>query len=399
MMKKPLAGIMALFALSCALPAAQDPDVTEHEGPPGFHSLAIGDPAPDFSLPGVDGKTYGLADFRDSPFLMVVFLSNHCPASHAAETRFIPFVAGLKGKGVAVVAINPNSLEGLRLEELGYSKYTDSFDDMKVYARERGFIFPYLYDGATQAAAKAYGCLCTPHLFIFDQQRRLRYKGRFDDSQLPDAASVHSSDGAAAMEALLAGRPVPVEVTRPMGCSTKWQTKQSMVEEGNEAWKRLPVSIEDVDAAGIAALARNPTSRLRVINLWATWCVPCVEEFPGMVALSRRFETRDFDLITISVDAPKDRDKALRFLERMHAAVPVGARASVQKQGRSTNNFIYTGPGGDALAQALDPKWPGGYPYTVVIAPGGAILDRYSGGLDVADFQSHLIDRMGIYYK
>jgi peroxiredoxin len=388
-MKTPLAGIMALGILACGLPAAQDPDVSEHGMPPGFHSLAIGDPAPDFSLPGVDGRTYSLADFRDSPFLMVIFLSNHCPASHAAETRFIPFVAGLKGKGVAVVAINPNSLEGLRLEELGYSKYTDSFADMKVYARERGFIFPYLYDGAAQAAAKAYGCLCTPHLFIFDQQRRLRYKGRFDDSQLPDPASVHSSDGAVAMEALLAARPVPVEVTRPMGCSTKWQTKQSMVEEGNEAWKRLPVSIEGVDAAGLAALARNPTDRLRVINLWATWCVPCVEEFPGLVALSRRFETRDFDLITVSVDV----------LERMHAAVPVGARASVQKQGRSTNNFIYTGPGGDALAQALDPKWPGGYPYTVVIAPGGEILDRYPGGLDVAEFQSHLIDRLGIYYQ
>lgn len=398
-MKIPPFALMALGVLACGLRAAQDPDVSEHGMPPGFHSLSIGDPAPDFSLPGVDGRTYSLADFRDAKFLMVIFLSNHCPASHAAETRFIPFVRSLKGKGVAVVAINPNSLEGLRLEELGYSKYTDSFADMKVYARERGFIFPYLYDGATQATAKAYGCLCTPHLFIFDQQRRLRYKGRFDDSQLPDPTSVHSRDGAVAMEALLAGRPVPVEVTRPMGCSTKWQTKQSMVAEGNEAWNRLPVSIEPVDAAGVAALARNPTNRLRVINLWATWCVPCVEEFPGLVALSRRFETRDFDLITISVDAPADREKALRFLQRMHAAVPVGARASVARQGRTTNNFIYTGPGGDALAQALDPKWPGGYPYTVVIAPGGQIVDRYSGGLDVADFQSHLIDRLGIYYK
>ena len=390
---------MALGLLAGALAAAQDPEVSEHGMPPGFHSLAIGDPAPDFSLLGVDGRTYSLADFRDSRFLMVIFLSNHCPASHAAETRFIPFVKGIRGRGVAVVAINPNSLEGLRLEELGYTKYSDSYDEMKTYAKERGFVFPYLYDGATQTTAKAYGCLCTPHLFIFDQERRLRYKGRFDDSQLPDPASVHSSDGAVAMEALLAGRPVPVEVTRPMGCSTKWMTKQNMVAEGNEAWKRLPVSVEPVDAAGIAALARNPTNRLRVINLWATWCVPCVEEFPGLVAISRRLETRDFDLITVSVDDPKDRDKALRFLERMHAAVPVGARASVEKQGRRTNNFIYTGPGGDALAQALDPKWPGGYPYTVVIAPGGEIVDRYSGGLDVADFQSKLIDRLGIYYK
>jgi thiol-disulfide isomerase/thioredoxin len=307
-------------------------------------------------------------------------------------------VAGLKGKGVAVVAINPNSLEGLMVEELGYAKYSDSYDEMKLYAKERGFNFPYLYDGATQATAKAYGCLCTPHLFIFDQDRRLRYKGRFDDSELPDPGSVHSRDGAAAMEALLAGGPVPVEVTRPMGCSTKWMTKQSKVAEGNEAWKNLPVSIGRVDAAGLAALAANPTNRLRVINLWATWCVPCVEEFPGLVLISRRFEMRDFDLITVSVDKPQDEGKALAFLNRQHAAVPPDAKASVAAQGRTTNNFIYTGPPGDALAQALDPKWPGGYPYTVVIAPGGRVIYR-SGALDIPDFQSRLVDMLGVYYK
>jgi thiol-disulfide isomerase/thioredoxin len=392
-------GFMALALATGGLMGAQDPAVdAEHGMPPGFHSLAIGDPAPDFSLLGVDGRTYSLADFKDSRFLMVIFLSNHCPASHAAETRFIPFVASLAGKGVGVVAINPNSLEGLRVEELGYSKYSDSYDEMKVYARERGFNFPYLYDGSTQVTAKAYGCLCTPHLFIFDENRRLRYKGRFDDSQLPGPETVHSTDGANAIEALLAGRPVPVEVTRPMGCSTKWMTKHDMVAEGNEAWKRLPVGLDSVDAAGIAALAHNPTQRLRVINVWATWCVPCVEEFPGLISLSRRFETRDFDLITVSVDDAKDRDKALRFLEKMHAAVPPGARKSVAAQGRTTNNFIYSGSA-DSLAQALDPKWPGGYPYTVVIAPGGEVVYRQAGGLDVPQFRSMLVDRLGLYYK
>ncbi|HEY4989037.1 MAG TPA: TlpA family protein disulfide reductase, partial [Opitutaceae bacterium] len=263
----------------------------------------------------------------------------------------------------------------------------------------RGFTFPYLYDGATQATARAYGCLCTPHMFIFDRERKLRYAGRFDDSQLPDPASVHATDGANAMAALLAGAPVPVERTRPSGCSTKWITKKNAVAEGNEAWKALPVSIEPVDAGGLAALARNDSGRLRVINLWATWCVPCVEEFPGLVSISRRLDSRDFDMITVSVDDPKDRDKALQFLRKQHAAVPPGARASVAKQGRTTNNFIYTGPGTDALAKALDAQWPGGYPYTVVIAPGGEILYRFVGQLDVADLQSKLIDRLGVYYK
>ncbi|HEY1793938.1 MAG TPA: redoxin domain-containing protein [Opitutaceae bacterium] len=400
-MRLPLAAVLALGLLPSAFAAgAAAPDTgSEDWTPPGLHTLRIGDPAPDFSLPGVDGHTYSLADFRADKVLIVIFLSNHCPVSHACETRFIPFVAGLAGKGVGVVAINPNSLEGVRIDELGYSKYNDSFPDMKLYAKERGFNFPYLYDGATQKAALSYGCLCTPHMFVFGPDRRLRYKGRFDDGQTADPASVHATDGANAVAALLAGRPVPVEVTRPMGCSTKWRERQSSVAEGNEQWAGLPVSIERVDAAGIARLARNDTNRLRVINMWATWCVPCVEEFPGLVSIARRLGTRDFDLITVSVDDPKDEAKALRFLEKQHAAVPPGAKDAVRREGRTTNNYIYTGAGGDALANALDPKWPGGYPYTIVIAPGGQVLYRYAGGLDPEDLQSKLIDRLGIYYK
>jgi peroxiredoxin len=390
---------MGLALLSGVACRAADAEASGNGTPPGFHALQIGDAAPDFSLLGIDGKTYSLADFKDDPVLIVIFLSNHCPVSHAADSRFVPFVASLAGKGVGVIAINPNSVEGLRIEELGYAKYSDSYDEMKLYAKERGFNFPYAYDGGHQVAAKAYGCLCTPHMFVFDRDRRLRYAGRFDDSQVADPASVHATDGANAVAALLAGAPVPVEMTRPFGCSTKWQTKRDSVAEGNEAWKNLPVGLEPVDAAGVAALASNPTNRLRVINVWATWCVPCVEEFPGLVLLSRRLEIRDFDLITLSVDVPADQPKALQFLEREHAAVPPGAKAAVAKQGRTTNNFIYTGPAGDALAQALDPKWPGGYPYTVVIAPGGEILYRNAGALDVTDLQSRVIDRLGVYYK
>jgi peroxiredoxin len=240
-MKLPLLGFMGLALLAIRPCLAADADATAHGAPSGFHTLQIGDAAPDFSLLGTDGHTYSLADFKDDDVLVVIFLSNHCPVSHAADTRFVPFVAGLKGKSVGVVAINPNSLEGLSVEELGYTKYSDSYDEMKLYAKERGFNFPYLYDGAHQVAAKAYGCLCTPHMFVFDRERHLRYAGRFDDSQIADPASVHATDGANAVEALLAGKPVPVQMTRPFGCSTKWQTKRNMVAEGNEAWKNLPV--------------------------------------------------------------------------------------------------------------------------------------------------------------
>src|SRR5438105_9991043 len=214
--------------LSCAAVRAQSrPSGSkgvdlESEMPADAHRLKIGDPAPDFSLKGVDGKTYTLADFKDAPMLMVAFLSNHCPYSHAAETRLLPVVAEMRDKGLAVVAINPNSPEAISVGELGYSKYNDSYDEMKSYAKERGFTFPYLYDGDTQTTAKAYGCLCTPHVFIFDRERKLRYVGRLDDSRFADPATVKSSDARNAIEAMLAGKPVPVGVTKPFGCSTKW---------------------------------------------------------------------------------------------------------------------------------------------------------------------------------
>src|SRR5206468_4348778 len=128
----------------------------------------------------------------------------------------------MKSRGMDVVAINPNSPTAVDVSELGYSKYSDSYDEMKLYAKEQGFPFPYLYDGDTQSTAKAYGCLCTPHVFIFDQQRHLRYAGRVDDSRFADPSTVKSPDARNAVEAMLAGRPVPVPETKPMGCSTKW---------------------------------------------------------------------------------------------------------------------------------------------------------------------------------
>ena len=157
--------------------------------PADAHELKIGDAAPDFALRGVDGKLHTLADFKDADLLMVIFTSNHCPYCHAMEGRLAKLLADTKGRGLAVVAINPNHPDAVRIDELGYSKYNDTFEEMKLYANEQGFTFPYLYDGDQQVAAKAYGCLATPHVFLFDRQRKLRYMGRFDDSRFPDPAT------------------------------------------------------------------------------------------------------------------------------------------------------------------------------------------------------------------
>jgi peroxiredoxin len=367
--------------------------------PADAHELRIGEPAPDFSLKGVDGKNYSLGDFKDARVLMVVFLSNHCPYSHAAETRLLPLVAEMKKKGLAVVAINPNHPDAVRLDELGYSKYTDSYEDMKIYARESKFTFPYLYDGETQKTAKAYGCIATPHVFLFDADRKLRYTGRFDDSRFPDATTVKSPDTRNAVEALLAAKAVPVEVTKPMGCSTKWLSDKAEVAAVQEQWNETPVRVETIAKDSVASLAKNETQKLRLINVWATWCSPCVKEFPGFVALSRRLANRDFELITISVDEPKDEPKVKQFLEKQHAAVPNRVQRSLKREGRNTNNYLYTGAGYEDLLEALDHDAPGPVPYTLVVAPGGKILYRHSGQVDFADLQSKLIDVLGPYYN
>src|SRR4026208_2354868 len=148
--------------------------------------LALGEAAPDFSLPGVDGKTYTLADFAGSKFLVVVFTSNHCPTAQAYEERLKKIVVDYRPRGVAMVAIQPDSTKGLRLDELGYTELGDSFADMKGRAREKACDFPDGGAGGARAAARAYGGKATPHAFLFDGERKLRYAGRIDDSERPE---------------------------------------------------------------------------------------------------------------------------------------------------------------------------------------------------------------------
>jgi peroxiredoxin len=366
--------------------------------PADARKLNLGDAAPDFNLLGIDGRMTTLADFKAASVLMVVFLSNHCPYSHASETRLLPLAREFADKGLAVVAINPNSPEGVRIDELGYSKYNDSYEEMKLYAKESGFPFPYLYDGDTQVAAKAYGCLATPHVFLFDRERKLRYVGRVDDSRFEELASVKSHDTRNAVVELLAGQPVTVAQTTVMGCSTKWNTKRDDVAKADAKWKAEPVDLLSVDAAGVAALAKNPSNRFRLVNVWATWCSPCVAEFPALVSLSRRLSNRDFELVTISMDDPKMKPQAKKFLEQQNAVPSARLKRLLAAEGRETANFIYTEASSDALVQALDPAWQGPLPHTVLIAPGGKIVWRHNGQVNSEVLKNEVLKHLGVFY-
>lgn len=383
-------------------PAPPQPPLSHQLGlsghPTDLHTLAIGDPAPDFSLPGIDGRNYSLKDFASADVLMVLFTSNHCPTSHAMEQRLKKLRGDLRGQSFALVAINPNNPEGISPNELGYGEFTDSFADMKPYAASLGWDFPYLYDGQEQRTARAYGCLATPHVFVFDKARRLRYAGRFDDSYYADAASVKSPDARNAVEALLAGKEVAVPLTRPMGCSTKWREKKARVEAQVAAWAKLPVVVEKIDAKGVAALRANKSANYRLINVWATWCAPCAAEFPDLVSLSRQFDMRDFEVVTLSVDEANSEAKVVDFLKKQNAGVSQPGLARAKADGRQTNHYLYAGPGQDALAAALDPKWPGPIPYTLLVAPGGEIVWRHSGEMAREKACAEIVKALKPYY-
>lgn len=299
----------------------------------------------------------------------------------------------------ALVAINPNNPDGLGLDELGYSKYNDGFEDMKKYAGEEGFNFPYLYDGDTQGVATAYGCLATPHIFVFYGDRKLRYKGQFDDSRFADETTVKSQDAQIAVEALLAGKPVPLEITKPHGCSTKWMTKNNLVSLKTEKWDKTPVDVEMINAAQVTVLRKNGTKKVRLFNIWATTCAPCIAEFPELVTTARKFGLRDFEFISISTDDPKDSAKVKAFLEKRGAGLLDRLKPSLKAEGRTTNSYIFSDPDTNALVKALDPEWLGAIPHTVLVGTDGAVIWRHTGAVNGDELRAKILEHMGRYYQ
>src|SRR5262249_23971205 len=234
-----------------------------------------------------------------------------------------------------------NDPKAVRLDELGYTDLSDSLEEMKLRARDKGFQFPYLYDGETQQTSLAYGALATPHVFIFDADCKLRYNGRIDDA---DVKPVKSHDARHAIDALLAGRPLPGEKNRVFGCSPKRADRRADAERSLAKWNQEPVTLDLIDEAGVKKLAANDTKKLRVINVWATWCGPCVTELPEFVTMNRMYRRRNFELITLSLDDPKKSEQALKVLKEQRVAC---------------QNYLYTGEDRDNVRDGPDAKWAG----------------------------------------
>ncbi|HEY1679713.1 MAG TPA: redoxin domain-containing protein [Candidatus Sulfotelmatobacter sp.] len=369
-MRRILFNIVVALAISLAAWAQQTHPI-----------LAIGSPAPNFELPGVDGAIHKLSDYSASPVLVVIFNCNHCPIAQMYEKRIAQLTTDYKDRGVSVVVIQPNDPAAIRIDELDSSDISDSLEEMKIRAEYKHLTYPYLYDGETQSVTDAYGPQATPHAFVFDSDRRLRYEGRVDDSYRAEMVKTHEVRDA--IDAILAHREVAVKHTGVFGCSTKWKEKHASEEAALHKIESQPVYLDMVSAADLKKLHSNPDKKMMLVSFWATWCGSCIHEFPDIEDTFRMYNMRDFELVTVAANMPDEKNSVVRILEKMHA---------------TSRNLLFDSNDTAALQAAFDPTWESAVPYTVLIAPDGKVLYQKQGSVDILELRRTILANLDSDY-
>ena len=327
--------------------------------------LAQGAAAPDFSLPGVDGKVHSLGEYAGSQVLAVVFTGNSCPASQLYEARLGKLAADYRDRGVSLVAVNPNKPAALQLQDLSFSDVGESLDDMKARAAHRQISYPYLSDGEAQAVTRAFGVVSTPHILVFDRDRKLQYEGRIDDNLREDA--VQSPDARHGIDAVLAGKPAPVARTRVSGCRVKGLDGAANASQAQAEADTGDVPLTMAGAEDLKKLRQNGTGKLLLVNFWATWCAPCAREFPDLEATYRMYRSRSLEFVSVSVNDPEERAAVVKFLQEHRA---------------THDNRLFATSDVYGLQAAFDPDMPAPVPYTVLLGPGGEVRYQELGELD-----------------
>jgi peroxiredoxin len=329
--------------------------------------LPLGSPAPDFSLPGADGITHKLSDYASSKLLAVVFMCDHCPNAQMYEGRVTKMYNDYKEKGVAVVAISPNDPKAIRIDELDSSDISDTLEEMKIRVAYKHLPYPYLYDGDTEKVSQLYGPQASPHIFIFDQQRKLRYEGAIDDSYRFEFVKKHYALDA--IDALLADKEVAVKHTGAFGCSTKWSDKEAANVAFMEKLNAEPIGLEMVSADKLKSLHTNADGNVRLIQFWSTKCNTCMQEFAGIQDIYRMYSDRNFELVVVSTDKPGDKAQVTEWLNKTHA---------------TSRNLLFDSENTAALQKAFDPSWQAGtdVPYTILVDADGKVLYQTSGLVD-----------------
>ena len=340
--------------------------------------LALGRPIPSFCLAGTDDAVHCVTDWKTTRVLVVAFLCNHCTESQIYEARLNKLALDYRSKGVGVVAIQSSNPKAFSDQDLAWSDVGESLEDMKVRAGFRNFRFTYLFDGDTGATARAFGATVAPSVFIFDKERKLRYAGRIDDNQSDGPATKH--EAAEAIEALLAGNPVAAPMTAPKGCPLRFIADKSDSKKDDD----VPVSVSLAPAQLLSTLRHNPTGKLLLVNFYATWCGPCVTEFPDLIATNRMYRGRSFAMTTVSSNVPDEEPEVLKFLQKMHA---------------TTTNLLYGSDDIYAMQAAFDASVGSAVPVTVLISADGKLLFDQQGEIDLMEIRrailANLPDELG----
>jgi len=313
---------------------------------------------------------------------VVVFTCNHCPIAQMYERRIAQLATDYADRGVSVVAIEPNDPKAITIDELDSSDMSDSLEEMRVRAQYKHLSYPYLYDGETQSVTDAYGPQATPHAFVFDSSRRLRYDGRIDNSYRSELVTTHEVRDA--IDALLARREVAVKHTGVFGCSTKWKEKHAAQLEALRKIESQPVQLEMASAADLSKLRTNPGKKMLLVSFWATWCGSCLHEFPDVEDTFRMYTVRDFELVTVSANMPDEKNSVMRVLEKMHA---------------TSRNLLFNSNDTAALQAAFDPKWDSAVPYTVLISPEGKVLYQKQGSIDILELRRTILANLPSDYE
>jgi peroxiredoxin len=343
--------------------------------------LAIGSQAPDFSLPGVDGKVHSLREYAISPILVVIFTCNHCPIAQMYEQRIEQLAADYKGRGITVLAIQPNDPKAIRIDELDSSDVSDTLADMKIRTQYKHLTYPYLYDGDAQQVARAYGPQATPHAFVFDRQRHLRYEGRIDDNYRVE--QVKTQDLRNAIDALLARKEILATHKGVFGCSTKWSEKSVGSASAIQKIEGQEVGLSLASKADLVKLRSNPTHQLMLVDFWATWCGSCIAEFSDLQDTLRMYTDRDFSLVTVSANTPDERAGVLRFLQKKHA---------------TSTNLLFDSDDTAAHQTAFDPAWDSAVPYTVLLSSDGKVLYKRLGSVDILELRRMILANVPAEY-
>jgi peroxiredoxin len=297
------------------------------------------------------------------------------------EQRIQQLDADYRDRGVAVVAIEPNDPKAIRIDELDSSDISDTLDEMKMRAAYKHLHYTYLYDGDTQSVTRALGPRATPHVFIFDKERKLRYEGRMDNSYRMEM--VKTQDARNAIDALLADREIPVTHTGVFGCSTKWAEKSAESAEKLRKIAAEPVKLEMAAADDLKQLRANSTNHMRLVSFWATWCGACIDEFAEFQDILQMYRDRDLELVTVSTNMPDEKSDVMRMLEKKHA---------------TSRNLLFASDDTAALQTAFDPSWDSAVPYTMLIDANGKVLYRSLGSVDILELRRTILRNLPSAY-